>query len=72
LGGLIEERAKRDVAQLHPSVVTVMLGMNDGGYTPYLQETEAKFAAEYEQMLKNVLHAAPRRPIHSHAHLALG
>ncbi|HEY3781222.1 MAG TPA: SGNH/GDSL hydrolase family protein [Fimbriimonadaceae bacterium] len=59
LGGLIEERATRDVAQLNPTVVTVMLGMNDGGYTPYLQETEAQFAAEYERMLKNVLRAAP-------------
>jgi lysophospholipase L1-like esterase len=59
LGGLIEERAKRDLAQLEPSVVTVMLGMNDGGYTPHMPETEAKFAAEYERMLKNVLRAAP-------------
>jgi lysophospholipase L1-like esterase len=34
-GGLPEERARRDVDPLKPTVLFVMLGMNDGGYVPY-------------------------------------
>lgn len=32
-GGMLEERLKRDVIAHQPTVVTVMLGMNDGYYT---------------------------------------
>src|SRR5437588_6069061 len=31
-GGLIETRLSRDVYAYHPTVMTVMLGMNDGSY----------------------------------------
>ena len=34
-GGPIQTRLKRDVAAYHPTVVTILLGMNDGRYTRY-------------------------------------
>ncbi len=34
-GGGPDQRIDRDVMPLKPTVVTVMLGMNDGGYVPY-------------------------------------
>ncbi len=33
--GPIDQRLKRDVLPFHPTVVTIMLGMNDGGYRPF-------------------------------------
>jgi len=33
-GGTTADRVKNDVATVKPTVVTVMLGMNDGGYVP--------------------------------------
>jgi len=41
-GGPIDLRLKRDVIAYKPSVVTVMLGMNDASYRPF---DEAIFAA---------------------------
>ena len=38
-GGTIETRLKRDVFPYEPTVVTVMLGMNDGAYTHFDQAT---------------------------------
>ncbi|MBI4892097.1 MAG: DUF1080 domain-containing protein [Acidobacteria bacterium] len=40
-GGTVDERLKRDVAPYKPTVVTIMLGMNDGRYRPldaYIQD----------------------------------
>ncbi len=40
-GGIIDLRLKRDVAPYKPTVVTIMLGMNDGRYRPvdtYIQD----------------------------------
>ena len=34
-GGSIETRIKRDILPYHPTVVTILLGMNDGGYTRF-------------------------------------
>ena len=36
-GGSLETRLKRDVLAYHPTVVTILLGMNDGAYTHYDQ-----------------------------------
>src|SRR5260370_41687826 len=33
-GGTIDERLQRDVVAYHPTVVTILLGMNDGEYQP--------------------------------------
>lgn len=34
-GGAPDQRVARDVKPYRPTVVTIMLGMNDGGYVPY-------------------------------------
>src|SRR5215471_13519666 len=34
-GGPIDRRLKRDVFAYKPTVMTIMLGMNDGGYRPF-------------------------------------
>lgn len=36
-GGSVETRIKRDVLPYHPTVVTILLGMNDGEYTHFKQ-----------------------------------
>ncbi len=58
-GGPVSIRASRDVEPLRPTVVTVMMGMNDGGYTPYNTHTEQLFAREYAKMLAELQRAAP-------------
>jgi xylan 1,4-beta-xylosidase len=45
--GPIELRLERDVVALAPSVVTVMLGMNDGGYKAFDPQTLARFGEGY-------------------------
>ena len=56
-GGPIAVRLPRDVIAYHPSVVTIMLGMNDGGYKAYDQPTFDTFAAGYRHIV-DVLRAA--------------
>src|SRR5438270_8532360 len=36
-GGPVDLRLQRDVFPYHPTVVTIMLGMNDGSYRPFDQ-----------------------------------
>lgn len=50
-GGPIDLRLTRDVVNYHPTVVTVFLGMNDGGYAPY---DEARFQT-YAQGLTHIV-----------------
>src|SRR5712691_11492956 len=38
-GGKIDERLRRDVIAYKPTVVTIMLGMNDGGYKAFDSES---------------------------------
>ena len=55
-GGPIDLRLRRDILAYHPSVVTVMLGMNDGEYQPFSAEIFEKYAAGYRHIL-DTLHA---------------
>jgi lysophospholipase L1-like esterase len=58
--GTMAERVARDVAPYKPGVITVMLGMNDGGWgygTP--QQIEADFQARYNTLLGALHKAAP-------------
>ncbi len=58
-GGPIDQRLERDVYSEHPTVVTIMLGMNDGGYratTPDIQDTYVK---GYEHILDSIREHAP-------------
>jgi len=53
-GGPIDERLARDVFALKPTVVTVMLGMNDGSYQPTTEAIESTYTKGYEHLLTSV------------------
>jgi lysophospholipase L1-like esterase len=58
-GGPIDLRLQRDVLAYNPTVLTVMLGMNDGGYQPYSPERFQAFAAGYRHLIEAVRAQAP-------------
>ena len=53
-GGPIDERLARDVFPLKPTVVTVMLGMNDGSYQATTEEIQATYTKGYEHLLESI------------------
>jgi lysophospholipase L1-like esterase len=58
--GTMTERVARDVAPYEPGMITVMLGMNDGGWgygSP--QQIDADFQARYNTLLRALRQAAP-------------
>lgn len=58
-GGTVDVRLRRDVAPYKPTVVTIMLGMNDGRYKPldpYLQDW---FATGYKELIRQLKELAP-------------
>jgi predicted GH43/DUF377 family glycosyl hydrolase/lysophospholipase L1-like esterase len=58
-GGPIDQRLVRDVFSEKPTVVTVMLGMNDGNYRPLTDETEAVYVKGYEHLLDSIRQHVP-------------
>lgn len=50
-GGDIEARLTRDVLAYKPTMVTIMLGMNDGNYSPFNQKTYDTFTRGYEHIV---------------------
>ncbi len=50
-GGTIEERLKRDVTFFKPTVMTVMLGMNDGRYRSFDPDIFRAYADGYQKIL---------------------
>ncbi len=56
--GAMAERVQRDVAPLHPAMITVMLGMNDGGYGFGGPEVEPNFQQGYRALLDALRKAA--------------
>lgn len=58
-GGTIDDRLKRDVIAYHPTVMTIMLGMNDGRYKAFDDETFHTFADGYEHIVKAMKDAIP-------------
>lgn len=52
-------RVARDVAPFQPSVITVMLGMNEGGYTTFNPDVIPPFEAGYKKLLTLLREAAP-------------
>ncbi|HVT12109.1 MAG TPA: SGNH/GDSL hydrolase family protein [Fimbriimonadaceae bacterium] len=58
-GGASDLRVKRDVAPVHPTVVTIMLGMNDAGYVAFDPKIEAIFKEWYGKLLGWMKDAAP-------------
>jgi lysophospholipase L1-like esterase len=57
--GPIELRLKRDVAPYKPTVVTIMLGMNDGDYHPFEQATMDRYTKGYEKLIQLLKQEAP-------------
>lgn len=58
-GGPIDLRLQRDVIAYKPTVMTIMLGMNDGRYKAFDQETFDIFANGYKHILKSVKSSLP-------------
>jgi predicted GH43/DUF377 family glycosyl hydrolase/lysophospholipase L1-like esterase len=58
-GGPIDQRLERDVFSEKPTVVTVMLGMNDGGYQATTDEIEQTYVKGYEHLLDSIRQHAP-------------
>jgi lysophospholipase L1-like esterase len=57
--GPIDVRLERDVIALRPTVVTIMLGMNDGGYKPFDPMTLAAFGEGYRAIVAKLRQALP-------------
>jgi lysophospholipase L1-like esterase len=62
-GGSIDERLARDVFPQKPTVVTIMLGMNDGGYGSLTPEVESKYTQGYEHILNSIQQSLPNARI---------
>jgi len=59
-GGPAEVRIDQDFKPTNPTVVTVLLGMNDGGYVPWAADRDAAFATGYDKLIQLMLAAAPK------------
>jgi len=58
-GGEIDVRMARDVVSQRPTVVTVMLGMNDGAFRPGDASTEQRFQSGYTRLAEKLDAALP-------------
>ena len=58
-GGRIDERLARDVFPHKPTVITVMLGMNDGSYRDNADEIQTAYTKGYEHLLESMQEHAP-------------
>jgi lysophospholipase L1-like esterase len=59
IGGSIDERLARDVFPHKPTVVTVMLGMNDGSYQATTEDIQSAYTKGYEHLLESIHTNAP-------------
>ncbi len=59
-GGTIEVRLERDVIPYQPTVMTIMLGMNDGAYRAFDDEIFARFTQGYQHIIESVQKADPQ------------
>jgi len=59
-GGSIDVRLERDVIPYRPTVVTIMLGMNDGGYHAFDDATFAQYTQGYQHIVESVQKALPQ------------
>src|SRR6266849_5640911 len=53
-GGPIDVRLQRDVIAYKPTVMTIMLGMNDGGYRSFNPDTFERYSSGFESIIRNV------------------
>ena len=59
-GGPIDIRLTRDVLAYQPTVVTLMLGMNDAGYRVFDPALFKSYSTGYEHIVKTLKTAAPK------------
>lgn len=59
-GGDIDLRLKRDVLDYHPSVVTIMLGMNDGGYKAATEASDKTYFDGYGHIVQTLTSDLPQ------------
>jgi len=57
--GPVDLRLERDVVALEPTVVTIMLGMNDGGYKAFDPQTLAAFGEGYRAIVAKLRQKLP-------------
>jgi lysophospholipase L1-like esterase len=60
VGGPIDTRLARDVLAYQPTVVTLMLGMNDGGYRLFDSDLFKSYRVGYEHIVKALKTATPK------------
>lgn len=58
-GGALAQRLQRDVLAHKPTVVTVLLGMNDGYYTNFDPTAVTAFKGSLEELIDTLTHALP-------------
>ena len=58
-GGPIERRLERDVFAYKPTVMTIMLGMNDGSYRAFDDAIFETYATGYRQIVDSVKKNSP-------------
>ncbi len=58
-GGPIDLRLNRDVFPYKPTVVTIMLGMNDGGYRPFEESVFHTYTTGYEHIIQSLRDRLP-------------
>src|SRR5438876_1749045 len=58
-GGPIDVRLPRDVFAYKPTVLTIMLGMNDGSYRAFNPEIFERFSSGFESIVRTVKQALP-------------
>src|SRR6202165_5846433 len=59
-GGSIDTRLRRDVLAYQPTVVTLMLGMNDAGYRLFDDTLFKSYRTGYEHIVKALKTAGPK------------
>jgi lysophospholipase L1-like esterase len=58
-GGSLQVRLQRDVIAYQPTVVTILLGMNDGHYRALDDATYSDFTTGYEKLIRTLKTALP-------------
>ena len=58
-GGPIDLRLKRDVFAYHPTVMTIMLGMNDGSYRAFDQKIFDQYSGGFQRMVDDLKKNVP-------------
>jgi lysophospholipase L1-like esterase len=58
--GAMQQRVQRDVTAFHPAMITVMLGMNDGGYVSMTPQIDSAFRKGYNDLLDTLTRENPK------------